>query len=188
MNNVYKILLILGIVISILTGNFRDFDLVILSSIEKGLKIIFTQGVSIILWSGFLNVLIHQPFCERLNKIFLPIIKLIFPNLDFNSNARSHIISNFICNLLGIGAAATPAALLAISELNKEEDYFSIMNLTLLNTTSMAIIPLSLISYRKTLGGMVPFKLVIIYILITVFSIFIVIINNQLQKKKLVQC
>lgn len=188
MNKIYKILLFTSIFISILTGQFKYLDIVILNSITKAIKIIYNQGISIILLSGFLNILTNQPFCERLSYFFLPIINLIFPNLNFNSKAKVHLITNFICNLLGIGAASTPSALLAIDELKKENDYFSIMNLTLLNTTSMSIIPLSLISFRKTLGGKTPFKLIIIYFLITIVSLIIVIVINNVQKKKNIIC
>lgn len=188
MNKIYKILLFTSIFVSILTGQFKYLDEVILNSVSKAIKIIYTQGVSIIILSGFLNILTSQPFCERLSNFFLPIINLIFPKLNFTSKAKIHLITNFICNLLGIGAASTPSALLAIEELKKEKDYFSIMNLTLLNTTSMSIIPLSLISFRKTLGGETPMKLIIVYFLITIVSLIIVIFINNIQKKKNLLC
>lgn len=182
MNKVFKILLLSGIVISIITGNYQKIDLVILHSIEKGIAITYKVGIGIILWSGLLNVLVHQPYFKRLNDFFLPIINLIFPNLSYKSKARESILSNFLCNFFGIGAAATPAALLAIKELKKEEDYQSIIHLTLLNTTSMSVIPLSLISYLQVNGSNPPFKLLIIYPLITIFSIAIVIIFNRRSK------
>lgn len=185
MNRIYKILFFTSIIISAITGQIKNMDLVILNSVTKAIKIIYTQGISIVLWSGFLNILINQPFCERLSNFFLPIINLVFPNLDFGSKAKMPIVTNFICNLFGIGAAATPSALLAIKELKKENDYFTIMNLTLLNTTSMSIIPLSLISFRKTIGGIVSFKLLLTYFTITIFSITLVIVINNLQKKKI---
>lgn len=188
MNNVYKILFLISIITSIITGNIFNFDQVILNSFTKSIKLIFNQGSTIIIWSGFLNVLINQPFLERLNKKLSPFIHLIFPNLSFNSDAKKYLISNFIVNLIGIGPAGTSSALQAIEKLKVENDYFTIMNLTILNTTSLSIIPLSLISYRKILNGNVSFKLLICSFLITCFSLLIVIFYNHLLYKKELKC
>lgn len=188
MNNVYKILFIISIITSIITGNILNFDQVILNSFTKSLKLVFHQGSTIIIWSGFLNVLIKQPFLERLSKKLLPIIHLIFPNLSFNSHAKKYLITNLIVNLIGIGPAGTSSALQAIEKLKVENDYFTIMNLTILNTTSLSIIPLSLISYRKILNGNVSFRLLICHFLITCFSFIIVIFYNHLLYKRYLKC
>lgn len=184
MNKICKILFIVSIIISIITGKIVNFDDVILNSVIKAIKIIFNQGVTIILWSGFLNIIVNQPVFKRSNNFLWPIIHLIFPNLRFNSPAKKFLISNLITNLIGIGSAGTSSALMAIDELKNEKDYFSIMNLTVLNTTSLSIIPLSLISYRKLLNGTISSKLILCHFLITLFSIIMVIIINNLDYKK----
>lgn len=184
MNKISKILFIISIIASILTGKIINFDEVILNSIVKALKIIFNQGTIIILWSGFLNIIINQPFFKRSNNFLWPIIHLIFPKLRFDSPAKKFLISNLITNLIGIGSAGTSSALLAIEELKKEKDYFTIMNLTILNTTSLSIIPLSIVSYRKLLNGEIPLKLILCHFLITFFSIVSVIIINNFNYKK----
>ncbi len=184
MNKICKILFIVSIIISIITGKIVNFDEVILNSIIKAIKIIFNQGVTIILWSGFLNIIVKQPFFKRSNNFLWPIIHLIFPNLSFNSPAKKFLISNLITNLIGIGSAGTSSALMAIDELKNEKDFFSIMHLTVLNTTSLSIIPLSLISYRKLLNGNTSPKLLLCHFLITFFSIILVIIINNLDYKK----
>lgn len=184
MNKICKVLFIVSIIISIITGKIVNFDEVILNSVIKAIKIIFNQGVTIILWSGFLNIIVKQPVFKRSNNFLWPIIHLIFPNLRFNSPAKKFLITNLITNLIGIGSAGTSSALMAIDELKNEKDYFSIMNLTVLNTTSLSIIPLSLISYRKLLNGNTSSKLILCHFLITFFSIIMVMIINNLDYKK----
>lgn len=188
MNKIYKILFISSIIVSIFTGNIKNFDNVIFNSLEKAIRLIYNQGITIILWSGILNVLINQPIFKRLNKISSPIIHLIFPNLSYYSNVKKIITTNFIVNLIGIGNAGTSLALQAIEQLKKENDYFTIYNLTVLNTSSLSLISLSLISYRKILNGTNPLKLLFCQFLITIFSIIIIIINNNLHYKSFKKC
>ena len=51
-----------------------------------------------------------------------PLIHFLFPNLPDNHPAATHITTNIIANILGLGWAATPAGLNAMEELKNLEE------------------------------------------------------------------
>ena len=72
---------------------------------------------------------------------------------------------NIIANILGLGNAATPLGLKAMSELqkennNKEELSDNMMMLIVLNTASLQIIPTTIIAIRSSLGSENPTKII----------------------------
>ena len=72
---------------------------------------------------------------------------------------------NIIANVLGLGNAATPIGLQAMSELqknNNEKDKLSdsMMMLIVLNTASLQVIPITVIAIRTSLGSVNPTKII----------------------------
>lgn len=72
---------------------------------------------------------------------------------------------NIISNILGLGNAATPLGLRAMEELQKEnhnKDCLSnnMMMLIILNTSSLQIIPTTIIAIRTSLGSNDPTKII----------------------------
>ena len=77
----------------------------------------------------------------------------------------NNIIMNVIANILGLGNAATPLGLKAMTELQKEnsnKDTLSdnMMLLIVLNTASLQIIPTTIIAIRSSLGSENPTKII----------------------------
>ena len=100
---------------------------------------------------------------EYLSKILRTITKKLFSNL--NEKSYNSIIMNIIANILGLGNAATPLGLKAMSELqkennNKEELSDNMMMLIVLNTASLQIIPTTIIAIRSSLGSENPTKII----------------------------
>ena len=72
---------------------------------------------------------------------------------------------NIIANILGLGNAATPLGLKAMSELqkennNKDELSDNMMMLIVLNTASLQIIPTTVIAIRSSLGSENPTQII----------------------------
>ena len=68
-----------------------------------------------------------------------PVTKRIFRTDDETANEQ--LAMNISCNLLGLGGAATPYAVKAVEELDKQSNDFAQKLLFVINATSIQILP-----------------------------------------------
>ena len=93
---------------------------------------------------------------KKLTKLLQPIIRFLFPELKNNKQAKEEISMNIIANLLGLGNAATPLGLKAMTSLqkkNSKKDTLSnaMATLIVINTASIQIIPTTVLAIRSSL-------------------------------------
>lgn len=93
---------------------------------------------------------------NKLTKLFSPILKLLFPDIDKNDPAYEEISMNIASNIMGLGNAATPAGLKAMKSMQKNnKDKKRLSNsmaiFIVLNTASVQIIPTTVIAIRSSL-------------------------------------
>ena len=77
---------------------------------------------------------------------------------------------NLSCNLLGIGGAATPYAVKAVGELEKDGNDWAQMLLFVINATSIQLIPSTVIALRTGAGSGAAFDIFLPSLICTVFS------------------
>lgn len=87
-----------------------------------------------------------------------------------NKRATESIAMNVSCNLLGIGGAATPFAVKAIDELEKDKNAFAQNLLFIINATSIQIIPTTVIALRSAAGSANAGDIIIPSLLTTLVS------------------
>ena len=79
---------------------------------------------------------------------------------------------NLSCNLLGLGGAATPYAVKAIGELEKEKNYFAQKLLFVINATSVQILPTTVIALRASAGSVAAADIFLPSLICTAVSTF----------------
>ena len=126
--------------------------------------------------SGLLNIISH-----KLSKF----IKIIFPEIPKGDPAIGYISSNIVMNMLGLGNAATPFGIKAMKELkrlNKNSDVASRSMITFLviNTSSVTIIPTTVISLRILNGSSNASEIMTATIITTFLSTFIALLLDRL--------
>ena len=92
----------------------------------------------------------------KISKFLTPIMKFLFPEINENSTAYKEITMNIVANIMGLGNAATPLGLKAMSSLqkvNKAKDKLSnsMIMFIVINTASLQIIPTTVIAIRTSL-------------------------------------
>lgn len=113
------------------------------------------------LWLGFMNIGERAGAVRFLSRLVAPFFSKLFPGIPANHPASGQILMNFSANMLGLDNAATPLGLKAMNslqELNPDKKTASnaqIMFLAL-NTSSLTVIPISIIAQRAILGAMNP--------------------------------
>jgi spore maturation protein SpmA len=127
------------------------------------------------LWLGIMKIGERGGAIGALSRVMNPFFSRIFPGIPKNHPAMGSILMNFSANMLGLDNAATPLGLKAMKELqevNPDQDKASdpMIMFLVLNTSSLTIIPISILAMRVAAGAKVPTDIFIPMILATYFS------------------
>lgn len=165
LNILWPFFVIISIIYATFSGNLDKLNKSIFDSTESAVSLTITLLGITCLWSGIMEIASKTDIIKYLNKILKPIVKKIFPNINSKSKSYDNIIMNITANILGLGNAATPLGLKAMSELQKENNDKETLNdnmmmLIVLNTASLQIIPTTVISIRSSLGSNNPTQII----------------------------
>ncbi len=113
------------------------------------------------LWLGLIRVLEAGGLMLTLAEWLKPLMIRLFPDVPPTHPAMGAMLLNISANMLGLGNAATPFGLKAMSELNKLNPLpgtaTNAMCLFLaINTSSVALFPLGVIGVRAAAGSSLP--------------------------------
>ncbi len=190
MNYLWPIIIIISFAFAIISGNIQNLNNSIFSSVSDVVKLSLTLVGNMCLWCGLMKIIQETKIMNYLMKILRPILNWLYPDAKDNKNAMEAISINTVSNFLGIGNAATPAGLKAMEELqkdnkNKEELSNAMIMLIVLNTTSIQLIPTTVIAIRSALGSPNPSNIIVpIWISTVAGTVTGVIITKILLRKK----
>ena len=177
---------------SIFNGKILDLNNAIFSSVSDVVKLTLTLVGNMCLWCGIMKIIKETKIIKILSAILKPILNWLFPDSKNNKEEMEAISINTVSNILGIGNAATPAGLKAMEELqkenqNKEELSNSMIMLIVLNTTSIQLIPTTIMAIRASLGSPNPSNIIIPLWISTFAGTMVGIITTKiiLRRKKL---
>lgn len=126
---------------------------------------------------------------KKLKNILKPVLFWLMPDVKKNDRALEHVSINIISNILGLGNAATPAGISAMSELgkvneNKKQISDSMMMLIVINTTSIQLIPTTIIAIRASLNSANPSNIIVPIWISTIVGTFMGIFITKLLIKR----
>lgn len=183
-NYIWGVFIILGITYSIIN---KDPNLTnnLLTSGKNSIDMILTILPLMCLWLGITKIAEASSLLALISKKLSKIIKIIFPEIPKDHPAIGYISSNIVMNMLGLGNAATPFGIKAmekLKELNKNKDVASRNMITFLviNTSSVTIIPTTVISLRLLHGSIDASEIIPVTILTTFISTFIALILDRI--------
>ncbi|MBP3944058.1 spore maturation protein [Sphingobacteriaceae bacterium WQ 2009] len=110
-----------------------------------------------------------------------PFFNKLFPEIPKNHPAFGSILMNFSANALGLDNAATPMGLKAMKELqelnpNKDTASNAQIMFIVLNASSLTLLPISIMAYRKEAGAVDPSDVFLPILLATFFSTLVALI------------
>ena len=111
----------------------------LLGGAESAVKMSVTLFCIYAVWMGLSKLAESSGLSKSMAKGLKPVTKRIFKSN--NDAANENLAMNISCNLLGLGGAATPFAVKAIGELEKENNGFAQKLLFVINATSIQILP-----------------------------------------------
>lgn len=161
LNWIWFALLACGVVYGAATGSLEVVTEAALAAANDAVRLVIEMCGLLCLWLGVLRIAEGSGLVDRLGRLLSPLVGLLFPDVPKTHPAFSAIVMNFSANLLGLGNAATPFGLKAMSylqELNRsrEEATPAMITLLALNTSGVTFIPTLVISLRMAAGSRDP--------------------------------
>ena len=183
-NYIWGFFIVLGVLFSIINGS-GSITNSMLSSGSKAIDMILGIVPLMCLWLGTMKIAEEAGLLYIISNKLSKVVKIFFPEIPEGDKAIGYISSNVVMNMLGLGNAATPFGLKAMSELkrlNNNSDVASRSMITFLviNTASVTIVPTTVISLRLANGSINPTEIVPVTIITTFLSTFLAILLDRL--------
>lgn len=180
MNIIFSIIFIISVTVTL----FSNPDGVITAMTDGANKAV-TLSIGLVsiytIWSGLLKIAQEVGLINKLSKLLSPIIKKLFPKA--NSKTRDLIAVNVGANILGLGGIATPSGINATTLMTDNDDYDGSCLLFILATTSLQLIPSTVISLRLKFNSLSPADIFLPTLLSTMVSTTIGVFLFFLTKK-----
>jgi spore maturation protein A len=111
----------------------------------------------------------------KLSNFFTPVISSVFKNIPAGHSSITSITLNLLANFFGIGNAATPLGIKAMEDLqtlnpDKKTITFEMMLFIVINTSSIQLIPFTVIGLLASYGSRNPNWVFLPTFLSTIFS------------------
>ena len=183
-NYIWGVFILLGVIISIIKGD-NNLTNNLITSGTKGIDIIINLVPLMCLWLGIMKIADSSGLLTIISNKLSKFIRVIFPEIPKGDPAIAYISSNIVMNMLGLGNAATPfgiKAMTRLKELNNNSDIASRSMITFLviNTSSVTIIPTTVISLRIASGSSNPTEIMTACIITTFLSTMIGLLIDRL--------
>lgn len=135
-----------------------------LQGCSDAVQLVISLAGMLCLWCGVMNIASKAGLTERLARLFRPLTRRLFPQLDPEGDAMQAICMNLSANLLGLGNAATPfglAAMRALQKQNPTPDTASdeMLLFVVLNTASLQLLPTTCAALRQQAGSTAPMEI-----------------------------
>ncbi|WP_188206054.1 nucleoside recognition domain-containing protein [Alkalibacillus aidingensis] len=164
-NIIWVALAAIGIVYALFNGTIEEVNEVIFTSAQEAVTLTISLVSVLVFWLGLMKIAEEAGLLEKLAQLFKPIFTRLFPEIPANHPAMGYILSNFSANLFGLGNAATPLGIKAMHEMKKlnndsSEASRSMITFLALNTSSVTLVPTTIIGIRMQYDSMAPTEIV----------------------------
>ncbi len=189
LNIIWPVFIIISFAYAIIMGNVQEVNKSIFDSAGSAVELSITFLGTMCLWNGIMKIVQETSLMNKLTTLLKPLMNFLFPELKKESSAKEKISMNIIANILGLGNAATPLGIKAMSELQKEntkKDTLSnsMVMFIVLNTASLQLIPTTVIAIRTSLGSENPSSIIVpVWIATMAAAITAIFITKSLMKK-----
>lgn len=174
-NWIWLFFIVVGFVVAALNGNVEAVTQAAFDGAKSGVTVCFGLISVLVFWMGMMRIAEDGGLLSKLARLLQPAVRFLFPSVPKNHPAIGYIMSNMSANILGLGNAATPMGIKAMQELqklNEDKDTASTAMCTLLalNTSSITLIPTTLIAIRMSYNSVNPAEIVGTTLIATIIS------------------
>ncbi|MBS3885422.1 MAG: nucleoside recognition protein [Dethiobacter sp.] len=184
-NIIWFAMMFIGLLVAAATGRTETVTEAIFSSAEKAVTVAFSLISIMTFWLGMMRLIERSGLIYWLVRALRPLATFLYPRIPREHPAMQAILMNMSANLLGMGSAATPFGLKAmkeLQELNRDKETASDEMCTFLavNTSSLTLIPTTVVALRAATGSLNPTEIVGTVLVATSCSTLIAIIFDRI--------
>jgi spore maturation protein SpmA len=188
-NTIWLMMVLISVVAASYTGKMSGLTASVFESAKSAVTLAIGLVGAMALWLGIMKVLEEAGALKLIAKAVRPVMTRLFPDVPHDHPAMSAMVMNIAANMLGLGNAATPMGIKAMTELDKlnreKGTATNAMCLFLaINTSSVTLLPLGVITVRASAGASEPASILIPSILATILSTSSAIIASKLLQSK----
>lgn len=185
LNYLWPLIIIFSFIYALINGRIENLNNSIFNSLQDVVNLCMTLVGTMCLWCGLMEIVKNTSIMSKLTKLLRPLLIWLFPDAKTNRSAMENISMNTVSNILGLGNASTPAGIKAMQDLqennkNKTQLSDSMMMLIVLNTTSIQLIPTTVIAIRTALNSSNPTSIIIPIWFSTIIGTTVGIISTKI--------
>jgi len=165
LNYIWSFMIIISFVCACFTGRLSEVSSAMIEGAEAAVTLAISISGVMALWSGLLKIAEKSGLTKVFATFFMPLIRLLFPETKKDKDVAGAIAMNMTANFFGMGNAATP---LGINAMKKLSAYMkngiatnSMCMLAIVNSSSLQLIPSTLIAIRSSMGSENPGEIMV---------------------------
>ena len=188
-NFIWLFFIVAGFLVAAAEGNIDAVTQAVFSGAETGVTVSLGLVSILTFWMGMMKIAEDGGLLQIIARLLRPAVRFLFPGVPVQHPAVGYIMSNMSANLLGLGNAATPMGIKAMQELQKlnpDKDKASPAMCTLLalNTSSITLIPTTLIAIRINFHSLHPADIIGTTLMATAVSTAAAIIADRWYRRR----
>ena len=148
-DRIFLWMMVLSLCLSVFSGNGTEMTKALLNAAQQTLETVWSMTGGLMLFSGIMMILQDAGVMEKWAAyITRPLRKLL--GSDVSEEGMQYAAMNLTANMLGMGNAATPMGITC-----------AMCMFLVINTSSVQLLPTTLISMRAALGAAEPTNIVL---------------------------
>ncbi|GLZ63015.1 MULTISPECIES: nucleoside recognition domain-containing protein [Bacillus] len=174
-NLIWVCLTVIGLVFAMVNGTLQDVNEAVFKGAKEAVTISFGLMSVLVFWLGLMKIAEQSGLLDIFSRMCRPFISKLFPDIPPDHPAMGYILSNLMANFFGLGNAATPLGIKAMEQMKKlnggkSEASRSMITFLAVNTSSITLIPTTVIAVRMAYSAKSPTDIVGPTILATLIS------------------
>ena len=162
----FFVLFCLSLFFTGITGGNGEITPLVLAGCSSAIRYTLSLCGMMALWNGVLEVLRHVRIPEKLSRLLSPLFSHIFPTAWRTGVGRDAITCTLCANLMGLSNAATPYALSAMEEMDRENPQperasDDMATLAVLGCACPSLLPTTILALRYAAGSTSPGRILV---------------------------
>ncbi len=161
LNAIWFGMIVLSVVCALCTGRLPELSSAVMDGAGQAVELSLTLLGTMCAWLGFLKIAERSGLTDLMAQALSPLIDRLFPEYREDGEIKGKICMNISANFLGLGNAATPLGLAAVTAMAKKNRGDSptkgMILFVVLNTASIQLLPVTMAALRASCGSAEPF-------------------------------
>ena len=189
LNGIWLALILSSILCAAFTGRMDALQQKALESAGEAVKLVIGLVGVMAFFLGLMRVARDGGLLLAVARALEPLMRRLFPDVPSDHPAMGAMIMNLASNVLGLGNAATPFGLKAMTELDRLNPRPGVASDAMvlflaINATSVAILPLGTIAVRAAAGSTSPASILVPTLIATTTSTAVAVAMHFLLRRR----